>query len=231
MRFLLLASAASVVALFVGPATAQSPAAGTPEQARAFVEAAEKDLTDFSMVSSRAAWVNETYVNDDSDAVAAYFGAIGTEKGVRYAKEAARWAQIQGLDADTQPQARYAAWFADARGTGNSGCGDRAQHDRDAATIDLRQGTGHARWQVPAWRRGRGADGLHPRPGEARRAVAELARDDRATDARRLSPHGRNLERRREGAWLRRHRSDVALALRHEPAGIRGRCTTACFPS
>jgi peptidyl-dipeptidase A len=102
MRFLLLASAASVAALSVGPATAQSSAAGTPEQARAFVEAAEKDLTDFSLVSARAAWVNETYVNDDSDAVAAYFGTIGTEKGVRYAKEAARWAQVEGLDADTR---------------------------------------------------------------------------------------------------------------------------------
>src|SRR5688500_16624425 len=102
MRFLLLASAASVAALSVGPAAAQSSPAGTPDQARNFVQAAEKDLTDFALVASRAAWVNATYVNDDSDAVAAYFGTIGTEKGVRYAKEAAQWARVPGLDADTR---------------------------------------------------------------------------------------------------------------------------------
>ncbi len=73
----------------------------TPEGARAFVAAVEKDLYDFSLISSRAAWVNATYINDDSDAVAAYFGTIGTEKGVKYATEAAKYARIQGLDFDT----------------------------------------------------------------------------------------------------------------------------------
>jgi peptidyl-dipeptidase A len=73
----------------------------TPEGARAFVAAVEKDLYDFSLISSRAAWVNATYINDDSDAVAAYFGTISTEKGVKYATEAAKYARIQGLDFDT----------------------------------------------------------------------------------------------------------------------------------
>ena len=74
----------------------------TPEGARAFVEAAEKDLFDVALIQSRADWVNNTYVNDDSDAVAAYFGAINTEKGVKYAKEAARYAAVAGLDFDTK---------------------------------------------------------------------------------------------------------------------------------
>ena len=73
----------------------------TVEDARQFVAAAEKDLAEFSLISNRANWVNNTYINDDSDAVAAYFGTIGTEKGVKYAKEAARYAAIPGLDADT----------------------------------------------------------------------------------------------------------------------------------
>ena len=73
----------------------------TPEGARAFVAAVEKDLYDFSLISSRAQWVNNTYINDDSDAVAAYFGTIATEKGVKYATEAAKYARIQGLDFDT----------------------------------------------------------------------------------------------------------------------------------
>jgi peptidyl-dipeptidase A len=73
----------------------------TPEGARAFVEAVEKDLFDLSVISSRAGWVNSTYITDDTDALAAYFGTIGTEKGVKYAKQAAQYARVQGLDPDT----------------------------------------------------------------------------------------------------------------------------------
>ena len=43
----------------------------------------EKDLFDLSVIGSRAGWVNAIYINDDTDALAAYFGTIGTEKGVR----------------------------------------------------------------------------------------------------------------------------------------------------
>mgnify|MGYP003578681901 CR=1 FL=1 len=73
----------------------------TPEGAQAFIAAVEKDLFDLSVIGSRAAWVNATYINDDTDALAAYFGTIGTEKGVKYATEAAKYAQVQGLDFDT----------------------------------------------------------------------------------------------------------------------------------
>ena len=87
------------------PGTTDAPAAGqypmTPDGARAFVAAVEKDLFDLSVIGSRAAWINATYINDDSDALAAYFGTIGTEKGVKYASDAARYAQVQGLDFDT----------------------------------------------------------------------------------------------------------------------------------
>jgi peptidyl-dipeptidase A len=87
-------------------AAAAAPAAAadypmTPEGARAFVAAVEKDLFDLSVIGGRAAWVNSTYINDDTDALAAYFGTISTEKGVKYATEAAKYAQVQGLDFDT----------------------------------------------------------------------------------------------------------------------------------
>ena len=78
------------------PGTTDAPPAPqyalTPDGARAFVAAVEKDLYDFSLISNRAQWVNNTYINDDSDAVAAYFGTISTEKGVKYATEAAKYA-------------------------------------------------------------------------------------------------------------------------------------------
>ena len=87
------------------PGTTDAPPAPqyplTPQGARAFVEAVEKDLFDLSVIGSRAAWVNATYINDDTDALAAYFGTIGTEKGVRYASDAAKYAAVPGLDPDT----------------------------------------------------------------------------------------------------------------------------------
>ena len=93
----------SLAVLALGPATAQSASSAmTAEGAREFVAQAEKDLFEHALIQSRADWVNNTYVNDDSDAVAAYFGAIGTEKGVRYAKQAARFASVPGLDFDTK---------------------------------------------------------------------------------------------------------------------------------
>src|SRR5687768_11222230 len=73
----------------------------TPDGARAFVAAVEKDLFDLSVIGGRAAWVNATYINDDTDALAAYFGTIGTEKGVKYATEAAKYARAPDLDFDT----------------------------------------------------------------------------------------------------------------------------------
>ena len=73
----------------------------TPQGARQFIADAEKDLADFSNIGAKAAWVNATYITDDTDALSAYFGTIGTEKGVKYASQAARYAEVQGLDPDT----------------------------------------------------------------------------------------------------------------------------------
>ena len=57
------------------PGTTDAPAAAaypmTPEGARAFIAAVEKDLYDLSVIGGRAAWVNATYINDDTDALAA----------------------------------------------------------------------------------------------------------------------------------------------------------------
>ena len=86
----------------VAAAAAADEYPATVAGAQAFVAAAEKDLAGFSLIAQPAAWVNATYINDDTDALNAYFGTIGTEKGVKYASAAARYAAIPGLDYDTQ---------------------------------------------------------------------------------------------------------------------------------
>ncbi|MBW0145054.1 M2 family metallopeptidase [Sphingomicrobium clamense] len=84
------------------PAGDELPYPMTPAGAKAFVEAAEADLFELLDIAGRAAWINSTYINDDSDRLNAYFGTILTEKGVDYASTAAKYATIDGLDYDTQ---------------------------------------------------------------------------------------------------------------------------------
>jgi peptidyl-dipeptidase A len=78
------------------------PAALTAADADAFVARAERELAEFTVINSRAQWVNATYITQDTDAIAAHFGTIGTEMGVRFANEAARYANISGLSPDTR---------------------------------------------------------------------------------------------------------------------------------
>ncbi len=77
-------------------------AAPTVADAEAFLAKAEKDLFDFSVESSRVQWVNSTYITDDTDALAAKYGEIGTEKSVQYALEAAKYQNVAGLSAETK---------------------------------------------------------------------------------------------------------------------------------
>ncbi|MBA3676206.1 MAG: M2 family metallopeptidase [Sphingosinicella sp.] len=101
----LLAAGGAAVAHSQSPAAAtQAPRQGNPTvaEAEAFVAAAEKELAEFSVRNSQAQWVNNTYITEDTDALAAYFGTIGTEMSVRLANGAARYANVKGLSYDTK---------------------------------------------------------------------------------------------------------------------------------
>ena len=86
----------------------QSESAATPiaqptvADAEAFIAKAEKDLFDFSVEGGKVAWINATYITDDTDALAARYGEIGTEKAVQYALEAAKYQNVSGLSAVTR---------------------------------------------------------------------------------------------------------------------------------
>ena len=70
----------------------------TPQGAADWVAMVEKDLFDYTAWSSQVYWVNATYITHDTDALAAQAGAEGTEKSVKYALEAAKYAEVEGLD-------------------------------------------------------------------------------------------------------------------------------------
>jgi peptidyl-dipeptidase A len=74
----------------------------TPAAAQEWLAKVEADLAAFSVDYGRISWLNATFLNHDSDTMAAQYGAQLTLKQVGYANEAARYAQVAGLDAETK---------------------------------------------------------------------------------------------------------------------------------
>ncbi len=106
----LVSIAALALAIAATPAMAQDMSevvvadqkAPTVADAEAFIATAEKDLFDFVVESSKVQWINATYITDDTDALAAKYGEVGTEKSVKYALEAAKYQAVPGLTSVTK---------------------------------------------------------------------------------------------------------------------------------
>ena len=102
----LVSTAALAAALFVMPAAAQTGtntgARPTAAEADAYVAAVEKEAADLSVPAQQTAWVNATYITEDTDALAAKSGAELTEKAVQWAKGAARFNGVSGVSFDTR---------------------------------------------------------------------------------------------------------------------------------
>jgi peptidyl-dipeptidase A len=90
---------AAVLAVSVGFAVAKPAAkpakAPTVAEAVAFVARAEDDLAKAAEYQSHAGWVQATYINVDSNWLAARANAEGTDLAVKYAKEAARFDKVK----------------------------------------------------------------------------------------------------------------------------------------
>ncbi len=104
-----ISTAALVVALLATPAFAKEKAKPAPAakvlsaaDADAFVAEAEKTLGEFSLTANKVGWINATYITDDTDALAAKYGAEGTELSVKYALDAAKYDKVAGLSPDTR---------------------------------------------------------------------------------------------------------------------------------
>src|SRR6185295_12462963 len=101
MNTLISRFAPGVTILFCISTFAQA-ASNTAADADAFVARAEKELAAHSVLSGRAEWINRTYITEDTDALAAEFGARGTELSVRLAKGAAKFDGTKGLSFDAR---------------------------------------------------------------------------------------------------------------------------------
>ena len=82
-------------------ATTESQAESTAADALAFLDEAEQQLTAISEEAARIGWVNETYINFDTDWLVANISGRFTELGVEYAKRA-----VAFDDVNVPPDAR-----------------------------------------------------------------------------------------------------------------------------
>jgi peptidyl-dipeptidase A len=99
----------ALAALLAAPAVSQTAPASaqstpTAAEAQAFLDRAQREVTEFNLISQRVQWINATFITDDTDALAAEYGARGTEMSVRYAAEAARYQKAPGLSAEQKRQ-------------------------------------------------------------------------------------------------------------------------------
>ena len=74
----------------------------TADDAENFVASTEKKMFDFSIDAGRIYWINSTYINDDTDALAAKVGAEGTTMSVKAAIDSAQFKDVQGIDPVTR---------------------------------------------------------------------------------------------------------------------------------
>jgi peptidyl-dipeptidase A len=84
----------SVLAL----ALAGCGAGPSAEEARQFVEKAEGDLLELSNQAGRAQWVQATYITEDTEAIAALLNEKLIAAQAKYAREAARFDNVQAPD-------------------------------------------------------------------------------------------------------------------------------------
>jgi len=101
-RWMIFAAAALTLAVQGAPAAhAQtgSQARPTADDARKFIAEAEKRMLELSINGQRASWVQSTFITPDTEVIAAQANEALTAVGVEYAKEAARFDDVQ-LDPD-----------------------------------------------------------------------------------------------------------------------------------
>ncbi|MEZ5682207.1 MAG: M2 family metallopeptidase [Erythrobacter sp.] len=74
----------------------------TAEGAAAWVASVEAEYNALIVKQARIDWINATYINDDTNALAAEVGGQVAAKSVEYALEAAKYAEVPGLDPDVK---------------------------------------------------------------------------------------------------------------------------------
>ncbi len=98
---LLVVTLAAFILLSACQQASDTPAALSPADAVEFVDRAERRLEELGQASERMSWVQSNFITDDTEQLSAKAKEIFTAAQVEVASEAARYAEIPGLDATT----------------------------------------------------------------------------------------------------------------------------------
>jgi peptidyl-dipeptidase A len=80
-----------------------SAASATPADAKTFLDTANDTTLKVGIEASRAGWVQQTYITDDTEALAARANQLANEAGARFAKEATKYDKVD-VPADQRRQ-------------------------------------------------------------------------------------------------------------------------------
>src|SRR5438309_8057557 len=92
-RLVFLVAACSAAAACSRGASSSAP---TAADAKAFLGTVNETTMKLGIQASQAGWVQQTYITDDTEALAARANQAASEAGARFAKEATRYDGVQG---------------------------------------------------------------------------------------------------------------------------------------
>src|SRR5262249_19803287 len=84
------------------PAAWAQSVSPTAQEADDFVKRVEGELATISPSENRIFWINQTYLTEDTNLIAAQSEAEATDRSVRLALDAAKFNNLQDLSVDTQ---------------------------------------------------------------------------------------------------------------------------------
>jgi peptidyl-dipeptidase A len=87
-----------VLTILAAAAGVLAAAGASPQAAREFVDKAEKVLLPLTIDGQRAGWVQSTYINDDTQAIASAANQKVIDETVRLVKESRQYASVAGLE-------------------------------------------------------------------------------------------------------------------------------------
>lgn len=145
------------------PAPSNAATTPTAADADAFIAQAEKVLGDFAEYEARVAWVNATYINEDTDWLNARAAGESTALAVRLAGEAARFDGVAGLSFETRRKLDILKQMIELPAPAKPGAAE------ELATIATRLQSTYAR--------GKGTLGGEPKPGVELEALMGTERD------------------------------------------------------
>lgn len=91
---LLFAAPAGIAQQSVARDGARKPAP-TAEEAEKYIDNAEKELLDLGVKASRAAWVQENFITEDTEQIAADLGEVANTAATKYARETHRFDELK----------------------------------------------------------------------------------------------------------------------------------------